>query len=56
MLDEQQRAEFEILVRPLLKFINNNCHPHISVIITSTDAQLVEGIYSTGQIYDYILD
>ncbi len=31
---KEQLEEFERLVRPLIKFLCDNCHPHVSVIVT----------------------
>lgn len=53
---DQQQKEFEALVRPLIKFLCDNCHPHVSVIVTPTNAELLEGVCSTGQIMDYVKD
>lgn len=55
-ISETQRAEFEALSRPLIKWLNENCHPHVSVSITPTGAELHEGVFSTGQIMDYVKD
>lgn len=40
---EEKRKEFEAVAKPLIKWINDNGHPHMSVIITPTSAELVEG-------------
>ena len=56
MLTEQQRKEFEALARPLIKFLCENCHPHVTAIITPTNAELLEGVCSTGEIMDYVRD
>ena len=42
--------------RPLIKWLNENVHPHHSVIVTSTNAELLEGECSTGPILDYVKD
>lgn len=41
---------------PLIKYLCENHHPHVAVIVSTTDAQLFEGIKSTGQIIDYLKD
>lgn len=56
ILSEQQREEFEEIVRSVLRFLNDNCHPHVQVTITPTRAELTEGVCSTGQILDYVKD
>lgn len=55
-MTSEQRAEFEALSRPLIKWLCENCHPHHTIIITSTDAELLEGSCSTGQILEYLRD
>lgn len=41
---------------PLIKWICENMHPHVSVIVTPTGAELLEGVKCTGEIHDYIKD
>ena len=53
---KEQQAEFEALTRPLLKFLNDNCHPHVSVVVTTTTAELLEGVCSIGEVFDYVRD
>jgi len=48
--------EFERVVRPVIKFLNDNYHPHVQAVITPTSAELAEGVLSTGQIPDYVKD
>lgn len=43
-LTEEQRKEFEELARNLMKFLAENCHPHTSVAVDSTTAELREGV------------
>ena len=38
------QSEFEEVARELMKFLAERHHPHCSVILTSTDAELVEGL------------
>ena len=38
--------EFEDLVKPLMQWLNDNHHPHVSVIVTGQNAELVEGLCS----------
>ncbi len=53
--DEKQRKEFEALVRPVIKFLCDNYHPHVEVVITPTRAELLEGVCSIVTT-DYIKD
>lgn len=56
ILNEQERKEFDETARPMIKWLCDNCHPHVSVIITNTNAELLEGVASTGEIMDYVHD
>lgn len=40
---EKKRAEFKKLTDPVIKFLNENFHPHVKVIIDVGSAELVEG-------------
>ena len=52
----EQKAEFEALAHPLIKWLCENCHPHHTIIITPTNAELLEGECSTGEVLDYLRD
>lgn len=41
-MNEAQRKTFEEACRPLMKWMNENCHPHHVVVIDHTNAQLHE--------------
>lgn len=41
----EQREEFAKLIMPLIKYLNDNYHPYTTITITSTGAELSEGIY-----------
>lgn len=53
---KNRREEFAKVVRPVMKCLCENHHPHTSIIIDGTNAQLLEGLASTGQIMDYVKD
>lgn len=54
-MTEQQRKEFEAVTRPVIEWLNANIHPHVTVVISPTSAELSEGTiaYTT---YDYLRD
>ena len=54
-MTEQQRQEFEAVTRPVIEWLNANCHPHVTVVIEPTRAELSEGTiaYTTN---DYLRD
>lgn len=41
---------------PLIKYLCENYHPHVTAIVSPTGAELLEGKQSTGEILDYIKD
>ncbi len=44
----EHEAKFEEIARVMMKHLGKKYHPHHSVIITSSNAELLEGKYSTG--------
>lgn len=52
---EEQQEKFEQAVRPLMKYLAENHHPHTLIYVTSRTAELFEGqkVLSTNE---YIVD
>jgi hypothetical protein len=44
IITEEKRKEFEELGKPLIKFLNDNFHPHVTVVVTPTGIELLEGV------------
>ena len=55
ILNEEERKEFEQAVRPLMKWLSNNCHPHVSVVVDYAGAKLKEDV-RTFVTEDYVKD
>ena len=59
-MDIEKRREDSIRLRkaaePLIKLINEYYHAHVTVIVTSTSVELLEGIHCIQKIYEYIPD
>ena len=55
-MTQEQMKSFNEVVKPLIKWLNDNVHPHHSVIVTPTSAELLEGSYSTGEILEFVKD
>jgi len=55
-MSEKQIMEFVELSKELIKWLNENCGPHGTIIITPTNAHLLEGQVSTGEVLDYVKD
>lgn len=41
---DEQFAEFEAIVKPVMKYLAENHHPHMKIIIESNRAEMVEGV------------
>ena len=41
---ETDFCEFERLTKPLIKFLNDKYHPHTAIFISTTHAELSEGV------------
>lgn len=50
-LDELREA-----ADPLLRYLNENYHPHITAIVTPTSVELLEGLLSIPKILDHAKD
>lgn len=55
VLTEEQVKQFEEAAKPLVKFICENCHPHVAVIVQPTGAEILESSASV-KIEGFILD
>lgn len=55
ILTEQERREFEDVTRPVMEWLNKTCHPHVTVTIEPTRAELSEGVAAVVT-NDYIRD
>jgi len=56
--EAERDAEFEEIARVMMKHLGNGekYHPHITVIITNTHAEALEGIDVIDEVYEYIPD
>lgn len=53
ILSDREMLEFEAAARPLVKWLNDNCHPMVVAIVKPSRAELLEGVYSVN-VTDYI--
>lgn len=57
MKDNREKlAELQKAAEPLLKYLNENFHPHVTVIVTPTSVELTESIMSISKIFDFVKD
>lgn len=52
---EKLAEEFEILARPLIKYLAENYHPHATILIDNIHAELLEGQMSFST-EEYLVD
>lgn len=52
---EKLAQEFELLARPLIKYLAENHHPHVAILIDNTHAELLEGQMSFST-EEYLVD
>lgn len=43
ILTEEQKKDFEKVSKPLIKFLAENFHPHVTVIVENNRAEILEG-------------
>lgn len=53
---QKNREGFEEAARPLIKWLCENWHPHVTAIVTPTSCELLESKCANPNIDDYILD
>lgn len=44
ILTKQQVEEFEVASKPLIKWLNENCHPHVTAVVANNRSELSEGV------------
>ena len=49
-LTDQQQDRFRLHTRDLMRWLKENGHPHMTIIITQTHAELLEGVVCTTDI------
>ena len=54
-ITDEQRAELLEASKPLIKWINENGHPHIKAIVDCTTVEIVEGV-ATNKTEEFLKD
>lgn len=52
----QEQEQLVEAVKPAIKFLCENFHPHTTIIITQTGVEVVEGVVSIQGVNDYLVD
>ena len=50
IINEEKRKEFEQAAKPLMKWLSDNFHPHVKVIVDSIGAELSEGVATVAAV------
>lgn len=45
-MNDYDRVEFDRITNELIEWMNKNCHPHSTIIVDLTHAELLEGCMS----------
>lgn len=48
--------ELKEAAKPLIKYLNENHHPHVTAIVSPTGVEILEGVRSVQNINDFIKD
>lgn len=57
MENKQERCEkLKEAALPLIKLLNEEYHPCVTVIVTPTSVELMEGLCAVPKIYDFVKD
>lgn len=54
-LSKEQVEQLKEAAKPLVKFLNENCHPHVVVHVEPTGAEIFEGL-AVVNIEEFIKD
>jgi len=49
-----EKMSFELVMPILIKYMATKHHPHTVAIVSSINAQVFEGIQSSGETYEYL--
>jgi len=49
-------ADFREAANPMLKYLNENYHPHVTAVITTTSIELLDSLKAEPEIFDYVVD
>lgn len=52
----RELEELKKAAAPLIKWLCENHHPHVTAIVTPTSVEVLEGVVSARNINDYIVD
>lgn len=54
--NKKKLEELKEAAKPLIKYLCENHHPHVTAIVTPTSVEVLEGIQTVPNITEFIVD
>ena len=54
--ENKRKLELKEVAKPLIKYLCENYHPHVTAIVTPTSVEVMEGIQAIPNIIEFIVD
>lgn len=54
--NKKKLEELKEAAKPLIKYLHENYHPHVTAIVTPTSVEVMEGVQAIRNITEFILD
>ena len=54
--NDKKLAELKEAASPLIKYLCENYHPHVTVIVTPTSIEVMEGVQAASNITEFVVD
>ena len=54
--NKKKLEELEEAAKPLIKYLCENYHPHVTAIVTPTSVEVMEGIQAVSNITEFVVD
>ncbi|MDC2300395.1 hypothetical protein [Bacteroides stercoris] len=54
--NKKKLAELKEATKPLIKYLCENYHPHVTAIVTPTSVEVMEGLQAVLNITEFIVD
>ena len=51
-----EKTDLELACEPLIKYLNDTQHPHVTVVVTPTSYELLEAIESNPSVFEHLND
>ncbi|MCP4321770.1 MAG: hypothetical protein GY787_07940 [Alteromonadales bacterium] len=55
-MEKKKKTDLEIACKDLLIYLNENHHPHVTVIVTPTSVEFLESKECNPKIFEFLVD